>query len=144
MQILCRTLFDCRQTGTTAHFRPSQAQYTDQAGNVIQNINDWNRSRNQQRNLETIMQMISLRAQPLIIVAPNQVGSRWQFVFEVETPGVYSITGDINNLDVLTNECKGIPMIVDLDEQKGLAAHLITSGSDQNIWFSTINTLEIK
>jgi len=144
MQILCRTLFDCRQTGTTAHFRTANVPYTDQAGSVIQNINDWNRSRNQQRNFETIMQMISLRAQPLVIVAPAQIASRWQFVFEVETPGVYSINSDINNLDGLANECDGIPMIIDLGEPKGLPAHLVTNGPDQNIWFSTINTLEIK
>lgn len=140
MQILCKTLFDCSFTGTTGYFRPSQVPFVDQAGNTINTQDDWNRSRNQQRNWETIMQMISLRAQPTMIKNPKQVDNEWQFVFAVETSGVYSVNDDLDNTDGLANECSGIPMIIGLDETEGLDPHLIISGPDQNIWFSTINT----
>lgn len=140
MQILCKTLFDCSFTGTTGYFRPSQVPFVDQAGNTINTQDDWNRSRNQQRNWETIMQMISLRAQPTMIKNPKQVNNEWQFVFAVETSGVYSVNDDLDNTDGLANECSGIPMIIGLDETEGLDPHLIISGPDQNIWFSTINT----
>jgi hypothetical protein len=139
MQILCKTLFDCSYTGITGYFRPSQVPFVDQAGNTITTQDDWNRARNKQRNWETIMQMISLRAQPTMIKNPKQIDNYWQFVFAVETPGVYSTNGDLDNTDGLANECAGIPMITGLDEPAGLDPHLIITGPDQNIWFAAIN-----
>jgi hypothetical protein len=143
MQILCKTFFDCSLTGITGYFRPSQVPFVDQAGNTIETQDDWNRARNQQRNWETIMQMISLRAQPTMIKNPKQIDNEWQFTFAVETPGVYSINQDLDNTDGLSNECAGIPMITGLNETLDLEPYLIIAGQDQNIWFSAINnTLE--
>jgi len=68
MQILCRTFFDCSPTGITGHYRPSQVPFTDGAGNTINNQHDWTFARNQQRNWETLNQLISLRTQPFDIV----------------------------------------------------------------------------
>lgn len=139
MNIICRTLFDCTCTGITGHFRSSQAPYPDRTGRLIRNIDDWNRSRNQHRNWETIMQMISLRAQPTVVREPECQNGVWQFEFTVETPGVYSANNDINNLDGLLNECAGIPMVVGLDETDSIEPSLIVSGPNQNLWFETIN-----
>ena len=139
MNILCRTLFDCTCTGVTGHFRSSQVPYLDRTGRLINDINDWNRSRNQHRNWETIMQMISLRAQPTIVQEPKCEEGVWQFEFSVETPGVYSVNNDVNNLDVLLNECAGIPMVVGLDEVGPIEPSLTVSGPNQNLWFETIN-----
>ena len=83
--------------------------------------------------------MISLRALPTIVRYPQQVDNTWQFEFEVETPGVYSLTGEENNTDALLTECKNIPMIVGLTETTQLEPRLIVAGQDQNIWFETIN-----
>jgi hypothetical protein len=39
--------------------------FEDQAGQPIQDLAAWNRSRNQQRNWETLLQILGLRAQPM-------------------------------------------------------------------------------
>lgn len=139
MKIQCRTLFDCSYTGVTGHFRASQLPFEDRNGRTINNNADWNYARNQQRNWETIMQMISLRTQPNITKYPQQVGDSWEFDFEIETPGVYSINGDVKNLDGLLAECEGVPMVTGLNENKYVQTCLITNGENQNIWFETVN-----
>lgn len=85
------------------------------------------------------MQMISLRAQPTIVKEPQCIDGVWQFEFSVETPGVYSINNDVDNLDGLLSECAGIPMVVGLDEPGTIDPSLIVTGPDQNLWFETIN-----
>lgn len=139
MKIQCKTLFDCSRTGITGHFRISAIPFEDQTGHIINDQQDWNRARNQQRNWETIVQMISLRTQPMDISNTTTNKGVWEFSFEIETPGVYSANGAIDNYDSLLSECEGIPMIVGLDEAGKLEPILITSGASQNIWFSTIN-----
>jgi hypothetical protein len=106
---------------------------------LIHTIVDWNRARNQHRNWETIMQMISLRAQPTVIKDPTCTDGVWSFEFSVETPGVYSTDNNVDNLDGLLNECDGIPMIVGLDETDSIDPSLTISGTKQNLWFETIN-----
>ena len=96
-------------------------------------------SRNQQRNWETIMQIVSLRAQPMEVSMTKIVDCVWQFNFVVETAGVYSKTSDPDNLDILLSECMGIPMVVGLQEFSKLEPKLISSGPHQNIWFETVN-----
>lgn len=139
MKILCRTLFDCSYTGTTGHFRVGQVPYQDEQGQTINNIADWSRSRNQQRNFETILQMISLRAQPEILSRPVCLDGIWQFEFAVESAGVYSNDGTADSTAQLLAECSGTPMITGLDEQPELESCLIVQGPDQNIWFETVN-----
>lgn len=136
MKILCRTLFDCTRTGITGHFRPAQIPFTDQSGQVINNSEEWHHSRNQQRNWETIMQIASLRAQPMTTSKTQIVNGTWEFSFEVETAGVYSNNGDPENLDGLLLECQGIPMVVGLNENSDVGTTLLPG---QNIWFSAIN-----
>lgn len=139
MKILCRTLFDCSQTKTTGHFRLSQLPFVDGAGKTIRNLNDWTYSRNQQRNFETIMQMISLRAQPEITQSPTELNGTWEFEFAVEQAGVYSRDGTLDSTAGLLVECEGTPMIVGLGEKQPLDPVLITQGQQQNIWFETVN-----
>jgi len=141
MKILCQTLFDCSYTGTTGHFRVGHVPYQDEQGQTITNITDWNRSRNQQRNYETILQMISLRAQPEILSRPQCQENLWQFEFAVETAGVYSNDGTADSTAQLLTECAGTPMITGLNEQSGIEPCLIVQGNDQNIWFKTVNSL---
>ena len=139
MRILCRTLFDCTCTGITGNFRVAQLPIKDKNETLIADQEHWNFSRNQQRNWETLLQMISLRALPTIIKYPKNTDNIWEFEFEVETPGVYSATGDETNTDALLTECSGVPMIVGLTESKGLEPQLIVQGEHQNIWFETVN-----
>jgi len=137
---MCRTLFDCTYTGITGTFKISQLPFTDKAGNVVSSQADWNFSRNQQRNWETVMQIISLRAQPTVIKYPTHNDNAWEFVFEVEAAGVYSTTGESDDCGALLNECNGIPMITGLKEDQALEPQLIAHGPDQNVWFKSVNS----
>ena len=139
MKIQCRTLFDCSRTGVTGHYRAAQVPFQDKTGQIIRNEQDWNFARNQQRNWETILQMISLRTQPMNLSATTVVDQVWEFTFEVEASGVYSVNADANNMDALLQECNGIPMVTNLTEHIELDPVLITQGDQQNIWFKTVN-----
>lgn len=140
MKILCKTLFDCSPTGVTGHFRPSSIPFLDNTGKQVSNLTAWNFSRNQQRNWETLNQLISLRTQPVDIQPAVERNGVWQFVFEVEQPLVYSVSGAEGDFGALISECNGVPMIVGLTETKVQDSTLITSGPDANIWFESINT----
>ena len=118
--------------------------FNDRAGGVVQDQRSWNYARNQQRNWETLNQLISLRTQPVSVTSLGHNNGVWSFEFEVESGLVYSELGQENDITVLVNECDGVPMITGLAETLTKETVLITQGSDQNIWFDTINTsLEI-
>jgi len=111
----------------------------DQAGQTIHTLLDWTHSRNQQRNFETVMQMISLRAQPTILADPIDQDGIWQFEFSVETAAVYSANGSADDCSALLQECQGTPMIVGLGEIKTQLTYLNAQEPNQNIWFENIN-----
>ena len=135
MRFSCTTLFDITATGVTGHFKSSRIPFQDRAGHTIQDIADWNRSRNQQRNWETVNQIIGMRTQ-VESTAPERKESSWSFEFETETPGVYGT--DADPVAVLYSDADGVPMLTDLDNRQELASVVVTSGPEQNIWFSPI------
>lgn len=139
MKITCRTLFDCSCTGVTGHFRSSEIPFVDRAGQQVNNQQDWNHSRNQQRNWETILQIISLRTQPEHISLPVQHNGVWEFEFQSESEGVFEVYNDPDPLAGLRVDCEGVPMMLNLTEQPRLSPTITTVGKDQNIWFSTVN-----
>ena len=136
MKIRVRTLFDCSNTGVTGHFQYGKLPFNDRTGAVISNENDWHRARNQQRNWETILQIISLRAQPINITDTVKIDNAWQFEFEVESAGVYSVNGDVHNIDSLYTDCSGVPMVINLSEEPAAGQQLEPK---KNIWFDCIN-----
>ena len=140
MRIQCRTLFDCSYTGTTGHFRPGEIPFEDRIGQKITNQADWHHSRNQQRNWETLLQIIGLRTQPLDITTPVYRTGAWEFEFRVESPSVYAIDGHPDPLAGLVQGCEDVPMMTNLTEQPELKSTITTVGSDQNIWFLPLNT----
>jgi len=140
MKIICRTFFDCSATGVTGHFRPSQVPFSDRTGREIQDLPSWNYARNQQRNWETLTQLISLRTQPVSVTALGHKTGIWSFEFEVESGLVYSTSGQEDDISGLVNECAGVPMITGLQETLTQETVLVTQGADQNIWFEPINT----
>lgn len=135
MNIRCRTLFDCTPTGTTGTFRPSQIPYQDHGGSDIVNQATWNRSRNKQRNWETLLQIMQLRSQIEVTELARRGPDGWHFVFAVENVMVY---GD--DLRELARDADGVPMITGLDELAVAQSVLHTSGPDQNIWFDLVNS----
>jgi hypothetical protein len=142
MKYVCQTLFDITATGTTGHFRATRVPFQDQAGNLITDQESWNRSRNQQRNWETLTQILSLRTQLFDLTNPIQdsKGISWMFEFETEQDGVFGDNQD--PVSVLRVDADGVPMLLDLDNRSDLIPVLRTQGADQNIWFApmAINT----
>ena len=136
MRILCRTYFDCTATGVTGHFRASQIPFQTANGDTVTSVADWNHARNQQRNWETLNQLISLRTQPIAVANSVHDQGTWQFEFEVEHGEVYGSGLDLADL---IRECQGVPMVTGLEEILTQYSILQTTGPDQNIWFQPIN-----
>jgi len=137
MKIQCQTLFDITATGTTGHVKHNRMPFRDQAGSTITDVAQWNRSRNQQRNWETVTQLISLRTQVDNLQDPVRNQDRWCFEFEVENQNLF--TDGTDSLAVLKADCEGVPMLTGLDESSQCGTVLAVN---TNIWFSPmeINT----
>jgi hypothetical protein len=137
MRFSCTTLFDITATGITGHFKLTRIPFTDQAGQTINSIADWNTSRNQQRNWETLTQIIGMRTQIFNMSPPERLsGSTWRFEFETESEGIF---GDVSDpVSILRSDAAGVPMILELDNRSDLAPILITTGPEQNIWFEPV------
>lgn len=117
-RITCYTLFDITKTGVLNRARP---------GDDVTDTNEWYRKRSTQCNFDTILQVISLRAQPDIIDNPVRIlldlttseffGNMlkennvpvWKFVFEVQHDRVFE--DGIHELGALYKDCEGVPMI---------------------------------
>ena len=142
IKIKVKTLFDITATGVTGHYKSSRIPFSDAAGNIIDNLDTWARARNQQRNWETLTQLISLRTQIMDLVDPTVNGNFWQFEFTTETEIFNDGTDPVG---VLKADSDGVPMLRELDNDPDIDSVLITDGSQQNIWFSSEainNTLE--
>ena len=64
----CYTLFDITNTGIIMPYNSNlSAMFLDTANQPVYNEKTWDRSRNQQRNWDTMVQIISMRAQPMIL-----------------------------------------------------------------------------
>jgi hypothetical protein len=139
MKFACQTRFDITVTGITGHFKSARMPFQDRAGQVIQDTASWNRSRNQQRNWETLTQILGLRTQLFLLTIPiqDQTGTRWMFEFETEMDGVYGPEDDPTR--VLREDASGVPMLRELNNDPEIESVLITSGPNQNIWFAPIS-----
>ena len=139
MKFACQTLFDITATGVTGHCKITRMPFQDHAGQIINNSESWNRSRNQQRNWETLTQILSLRTQLFDLTTPiqDQTGTRWMFEFETETDGVYGPESD--PVLVLRADAVGVPMLRELNNDPDIDTILVTEGPRQNIWFAPIS-----
>ena len=139
MKFACQTLFDITATGVTGHCKITRMPFQDHAGQIINNSESWNRSRNQQRNWETLTQILSLRTQLFDLTTPiqDQTGTRWMFEFETETDGIYGPESD--PVSVLRADAVGVPMLRELNNDPDIDTILITEGPRQNIWFAPIS-----
>jgi hypothetical protein len=110
MKIRCATTFDITATGVTGHYKPSRVPFSDRSGQKICNETDWLQARNQQRNWETVTQLISLRTQIDNITDPKLHEDKWVFEFEIESDTIF--TRDSDPIGVLKDDCQGVPMLV--------------------------------
>lgn len=107
------THFDCTVTGVTGHFRATALPFEDREGQPIQDHAAWNRSRNQQRNWETLLQIIGLYTQAQDISPTARTSQGWTFEFSTDFDDVFADRGD--PLGLLKKACHGVPMFADLD-----------------------------
>ena len=133
MKIQVKTSFDCTATGTTGHYKSNRVPYKDDNQSAIVDQESWTRSRNQQRNYETLVQLLSLRTQLIEISLPVQQHNVWSFTIVSDRDDVFS-----DDLAALYLDCDSVPMIVGLDEEPGTVSLLRTQAPDANIWFQEI------
>jgi hypothetical protein len=138
MRYVCQTLFDITATGVTGHFKVTRMPFANRAGQLITDQESWHRSRNQQRNWETITQILGLRTQLFDITVPirDQSGTSWMFEFETETAGAFGPESD--PCEILRADAEGVPMCLDLNNRPDLLPVLRTHGRQQNIWFAAM------
>ena len=108
------------------------------------------KQRNQQRNWETLVQVLGLRAQLLTLSSPQMLdlditGSKfgsnytghhyvWTFKFGTEQDGVYSDSKSI--FGTLENDFVNVPIITGLNERTILTTRtFVVSGPATNIYF---------
>jgi hypothetical protein len=136
-QIKCKTLFDITATGVRSNYKSSRIPFVDDSGTTISNIDDWHHARNQQRNWETLNQLISLRVLPDDITNPvivtHDTTQYWQFDFVIES--IETITLADNPVGALIQDCRDVPMILDLTESSQIVSTLVPDGVNPNIWF---------
>jgi hypothetical protein len=127
--IECQTLFDITATGITGHYNSSRKPFLES--------DQWNRARNQQRNWETLQQIISLRTQILNLTLPIKDKDCWTFKFSSETTDVFGSSE--NPTELLYQDAQGVPMLKGLDNIPNIESTLITGGKIQNIWFKIVD-----
>ena len=140
------TYFDCTPTATKS-YRKLQPNTTNAVGHKINTIDDWNYSRNQQRNWETILQVVGLKTQAIDITDPvcmtREDKKIWQFTFGIEHEGIYNNGND--KLGLLKEAVHGVPMIVGLNEtyKEGfLMPYLLATVENQNIMFTLLDEMQ--
>ena len=138
MKFVCQTLFDITATGTTGHPKATRWPCQDRSGQVIADAEAWNRSRNQQRNWETLQQILGLRTQITEITDPviDASGTRWMFEFSTDTAGAFG--SDSDPTAVLRTDAAGVPMLTDNVSEAVSDTCLCTQGRHQNIWFAAV------
>lgn len=143
-KVTCYTLFDITQTGVLNRAKPSPDL----------EIKEWTYRRNTQCNFDTILQVVSLRAQPEFISVPKKTSIRfdtfenfgflftqeeneeypcWKFSFEISHPAVFN--DGITDLGNLYNDCHNVPMILCGTEWNKLPSFLDSSPELKNIFF---------
>lgn len=128
---------------------------TDRAGQTVRNEQDWHRSRNQQRNWETLIQLLSLRTQPMQLIDPRAVtldhvdqqglGSHyrgpqqvWLFDFAVESDMIFHSGDDATAL--LKSDSEQVPMILGIGETAQDMPNYITQDPIyRNVWFGSLD-----
>ena len=142
-----KTLIDISPTGIISEYRADvPLPFVDDLRNIINNQETWNISRNEQRNWETLVQCVSIRAQPIMLEAPTienvsvaplgftgYTGKKkvWTFEFGFETADVYLENDD--PIKLLIQQLDIIPIVTGLRETASLTTStMVTTGTKVN------------
>ena len=121
MRVRCWTTFDITVTGVRNNFNINRLPLNDASGQTITTREQWHRSRNQQRNWDTINQLVSLRTLPHSVSMPQCQDTGdvrlWDFEFSIDQED--SLAEGDNMFGSLERDCRGVPMITGMDETAG-------------------------
>jgi hypothetical protein len=131
--IECITRFDITATGVLGQYRENREIFNQADGSTIGDRVAWLKARNQQRNWDTVNQIIALRCLPYNIQAPRRQGEVWKFKFDLDSPA--ALSDQPGDLEFLRRDAQGVPMILGLDETTGLDATIQTQGVEVNTSF---------
>jgi hypothetical protein len=139
INIRCYTLFDITKTNITNRRPPPDSS--------LEEAKAWQEKRNTQCNLDTITQVISIRAQPENLTDPvrkeitNSVfGTElspthyWTFDFAINYAQVF--TDSSGDLGALFSDCNNVPMINTYDIK--MPSYLDISPEQRNIYFEVL------
>lgn len=145
----CFTLFDITNTGVVMPFNPDITSFIDTAGQPVLNEKTWERSRNQQRNWDTIVQAVSMRAQPVVLQSPKIIEvdatnynfspiysgkiKVWTFKFGIETKDAYRKRND--PVGALADDCHFTPLSTGLNESVTIFPECISTTNQINTYF---------
>jgi hypothetical protein len=131
-------LFDITETGVRNHTANARLPFRDLAGQDVDTESAWVRSRNQQRNWETLNQIMALRTLPENISSPvrqpTDRGHTWQFEFDI--PDLSAVSQGDAALSLLLQDCEAVPMITGLTETADIEPMLRIQEPAANIWFT--------
>jgi hypothetical protein len=137
-KIECYTLFDITATGINGHAKIAQFPYVSRHGTTIPDAISLSRARNQQRNFDTLLQLIGLRTQVFNVSAPEITDHgpfgnyrTWRFEFDIEPQQQWTVDGD--QLWMLKQDSEGTPMIVNLNETADIEPRIVVQGDQPNI-----------
>lgn len=144
MKIKCVTLFDITKTGMGRRYSVTKETTPQEF-----------KSRNQQINFETMLQIVGMRCQPENISTPKivEIDSKdsrwgkkyntakskthaWEFTFDVYHKEVFNDGAD--KLGNLYKDSSGVPMIIKLDESQPLSSQINTDGDYKNIHYEIL------
>jgi type II secretory pathway pseudopilin PulG len=140
IKIQCCCLFDITATGVNSHTKPQLYPATTKKGHTVNNEIEFGRARNQQRNFDTLLQLISLRTQIFNVTDPEVCNNcpgftdqkAWCFTFEIEPQWQWAVDG--KKFWLLNNDSDGTPMITGLTETATVTPCICSTGN-------TINTI---
>jgi hypothetical protein len=124
------TDFDITNTGVIRNYKEGTLPVKI-GRNVIHTMEEWILKRRQQSNWETMIQIISLRAQVLNLQT-IELSDGWCLEFDIEATDVYQCDND--PVGLLKNDFSNVPLLTGLTEHTRLSEFVVV---DQNIRFKT-------
>lgn len=135
--VLIKTTVDITKTDTTTQLKDIIFPYIDATGDTITNAKQWEISRGQQSNYETLIQTINLKATPIYYSIPENNDYYWTMFFVVEHNELF-ISPKSNGLyDGLIQDFNNVPITINLTEKEQFK---INVWNVDNIWITQYNT----
>jgi len=122
--------FDITPTGAYS-YRPIELPGETKNGHLVADKKQWYYVVNQQRNWDTVQQVLDLRTQIDTISLPEKTGDCWCFEFTMDLKKIHSDTG--RALQIILADFDQVPVIPGLDEVPGVASCIVTSGDNTNL-----------